>query len=685
MTQAEPRNLNTTINKFYGGMSVDDYIGTADASGNPMCFYDASALEINKQAKFVTLSQNTPIQLFTFNKSVFWDTVWVISNSWTSRAIFTQNWYAINWFNNVVYRANSNIVNSFIYNWFWNIIKTNGKIDRWPLSTTLSDTWIISTWTEILTNPTFASWTWWSTWIWWSIASNKATHIPWFVSSLFQNTTTVIWNTYTVEVEAVVNAWTCNLNVLSQLTPISSTWTYAWSFKAVWTTTLISLDALSSFDWYLTKVSMKLTNVVIDYADVTVPIPQNSAYIIDSWFLYLWVWSNIYKLDLSTSWYPSVKVLSLDIGYNIKGITQIWDRFYIYSSNGSDGMQYLWTGSTIITWWWLTKIRWKDRPILNVANINNVDYVITWTQKKRALYKVNWYQPELLYQSKFVSNSFNDRFIFKPDSVNSIETISNIVVIPADWCIYTWGKVNPWMPDSLVRKFTLHWNSPTCLYTDEWDSYNLYYFNSDSNNIYGYQQLLTDKTNYSLDPATLIFNPIISNLYSSHDSALKTRVWYDLQPNTLINVYFKPDYQGGYANFYVNTFSGTYPVIWDTYTFSWITYTVYEITVSWTLGIIHCTFVWWDLDLWDINDYSTSWTMTKTSWTGISTFNFYRRTLWMKFVQTISDTTTHKLLISAEDPCYQMTFMLDLITYDSNMTPRLWDFVYAYQEIENDI
>jgi hypothetical protein len=49
----------------------------------------------------------------------------------------------------------------------------------------------------------------------------------------------------------------------------------------------------------------------------------------------------------------------------------------------------------------------------------------------------------------------------------------------------------------------------------------------------------------SLDPGTTIFNPIISDLYSNENSALKVRLGYDLPTSDcLVNVYKKVDYDG---------------------------------------------------------------------------------------------------------------------------------------------
>ena len=57
----------------------------------------------------------------------------------------------------------------------------------------------------------------------------------------------------------------------------------------------------------------------------------------------------------------------------------------------------------------------------------------------------------------------------------------------------------------------------------------------------------------------------------------------------------------------------------------------------------------------------------------------------MQLIGTIDDETTHKELFDVSDSNFQITFMVDLISYSTTSSPRLWDFVYAYQEIENDI
>lgn len=559
-------------------MSVDDYVGAADASGSPMSFYDASWVDIRSQAKYITLSSNTPTITSLWAYWTYSDVQSLVQTALTEQAICTYSWNVFSWSGNIVKTTSTNIANSFTYNGIGAIIKTNGKIDTWTLSNSTSE---------------------------------KDTGI--------------------------------------------------------------------TTGWY-----------TANYADIWVSVPQKLPYIIDSGYLYVWVNNKIYKLDLTTAGFPVTTALTLDVWFIIKGITQIGDRFFIYSSDWVMGIQYMWTGSSTLTGGNLTKIRWYSRPIVNVANINNVDYLVIGDTIRRSFYRVNGYQQELLYQSKRSVNDKDTKFMFLPDFTNAIETVNNVIYMSSDWCIHSWWHQNPGMPDSMVREFTFQSaaGSPATVVQSSPDNTQLYLFYKDtSNNIVRAQYQISTPA-YSLDPGTLIFNPILWGLYSSEDNGLKVRIGYDLATSTVINVYKQDNSEGGYANFYCDSLtSPTFPVVGDTYTFSGTTYTVYAVTTSVgsAYAIIHCTLTPVNVDLKDINKRSSSGTMTRTSGTWPATFTFYRRTMGMYLIWTVDVTSTHKQLFDLRDPCFQKTFMLDLITYDSANTPKVWDVVSAYQEIENDI
>lgn len=576
MAQTQQRNLNTIISKFYGGMSNDDYVWNADAGWNPMCFYDGCNVEIRKNAKFIQLSSNYPSTTDFGSYATYWDAISMIQTWTNDMAVFYQKKKVFSNLASVVHTTSDNIVNSFVYGWYWYIIKSNWKLDRW-----------------LIQNGT--------------------------VSEDCGITTSTVTTDY-------ANLW---FNLINTTCPI----------------------------------------LFVD------------------WFFYLWDSNKVYKFDPASAFSLS-STLTLDVWFTVKALTKIWDRVNAYATDDSKWMQWLWNGQNLATWWNATNIVWYDKPILNVANINNVDYVITGDSNKRAFYRADWYQATLINQSKWYrSTTVNEKFFFNPDFTNWIETIGNVIYFAGNGQIYAWGTYFPWFPESTTRQITFQSaNRPTVIQSDTvWA--NLYYFyqNSSGKNIRS-RQYIPDGVWHSLDPGTIILNPIISDLYSNEDSSLKIRIGYDL-PSTsqLVNVYAKSNYSWGFENFYSDTLS-TFPVIWDTYTYWWVTYTVYALTTKTAnaQGIVHCTRTVNSVDIHEIYD-RTSGTCTKATWTWPATFTFYRMTHGMELIGQCTNTETHKELFDINDPNFQVTFMLDLVTWDVTKTPRVWDIVYAYSNIENDI
>lgn len=78
-------------------------------------------------------------------------------------------------------------------------------------------------------------------------------------------------------------------------------------------------------------------------------------------------------------------------------------------------------------------------------------------------------------------------------------------------------------------------------------------------------------------------------------------------------------------------------------------------------------------------------TLTKTSGTGPTTLSYYRKTNGLKLVGTVDNAAKHKELFDVNEPSHQAVLAFDLVSFDGNASPRLWDIVFAYTEIENDI
>lgn len=144
-------------------------------------------------------------------------------------------------------------------------------------------------------------------------------------------------------------------------------------------------------------------------------------------FIYVGNGNVLTKIDTSLSTWSSTDPVTIAQGYSIRSLTKIGDQIFIYASDGSNGKQYLWDGTTGTP---SSEITWYDKPIQRVFNLNNVDYAIVKTSLRSSLYVVNGYQPQLVFQSLNVQDSEKDRFAFDATYVNSIETIGERLLIP---------------------------------------------------------------------------------------------------------------------------------------------------------------------------------------------------------------------------------------------------------------
>jgi len=137
-------------------------------------------------------------------------------------------------------------------------------------------------------------------------------------------------------------------------------------------------------------------------------------------------------------------------------MTDIGDQIVIYVNTGSGGKQYYYSKAEKSQY---RTISWYDRPFLNVANINNIDYAFTGTDQKRQVYIASGYQPQLVKTSipfNFDLASGVKRLFFNPNKTNNIETMTQRVFVPDDQGnIYSIGNVIPGLPTSVHKQFTV--------------------------------------------------------------------------------------------------------------------------------------------------------------------------------------------------------------------------------------
>lgn len=165
----------------------------------------------------------------------------------------------------------------------------------------------------------------------------------------------------------------------------------------------------------------------------------------DSGF-YLGTANKVWFVDTSAGAWGATNVLSIQTSEEIIAMTDIGDQIIIYANIGSSGKQYYWSkidNSTSRT------INWYDRPFINVANINNVDYAFVGTASKRQIYIASGYTPQLVKTSiprEYTSGGTPDikRLFFNPNKTNNIETMTQRIFVPDDvGNIYSVGNSIP--------------------------------------------------------------------------------------------------------------------------------------------------------------------------------------------------------------------------------------------------
>jgi len=480
-------------------------------------------------------------------------------------------------------------------------------------------------------------------------------HSNWKISSFLKNQ--IDTTNYEMDLgETIYNAWVITTTAWVRWFILSASkiykWTYNWTASDLWLSTI--------------------TNQAYSFTNVSCPIlyGQNT--------FYAWNWTTLVKVDTSVvPWVASV-ALTIDLDYTIKWITRIWDQIFIYASNWSSSRQYLWDWSSTTV---LRQITWVDKPIMNVANFANYDYVFTWwtgTQSKTQMYRVDWYQLTLLYQNDINNNTSIERIFFNPARTNAIETIWTKLLIPWYWWIYTYWQFTPWMPTSLVKEYTHNFGKISALYYSENADYSFWYSWYWTvwgvNGTYEVQQSLTPENYSQKKPWYLITNPIFWDCLSNKKNTQRFAIWMKGTTNkNRINVYRKDVLW--YATIMVPRWVWLVPWIWSIYSISWLNYTITNVLTTNNVIIMQCTCPvtatpW------------TWWTITKVSGTWETTY-YTELIKYQKYITTISDFTNNRFIYNYPDNFNDISFAFELITDDASYTPSIYDFNLYYDETDD--
>ena len=681
------------FNKWYWWISNDPNIWGVGS------VYNIEALDIHTNSKYVRLSKSYNNENL-LNTRYNWK---IIASLYESNANYLElsydgylswilnndinYWNVINW--ELWIWCNIGKITNWAWSQFWFLITSN-YFTKWAYNSGQYDLWYYassSTW--INTDPNFGTPWSWTIWTWWNITWWYAIHTAWSTAVLSRSMSCSTWIKYRIYTKFTCSAWSCAVkvawNTMYTLTTSNTNTTLVQIYTSASTSELLEFVPSSDFVWNIDYTWVQEVYATSTSKSFNYEAPYN----IYSDFIYIGNGNKITQVDMSTTSPVITDVFTIDNWYTIKGITRISDQFFIYASNGSNSRQYMWdwistTADRIITW--------VDKPIQNVANFANIDYVIVWTSTRQQICLVNWYQ----LQPVIVTNDYvniEDRIYLNATNINSIETIWNKLLIWWDWGIYSYWSKTPWLWNALVKEFLHNWGSLTNIFYSESLWYSIFaYFTWTIDNWnwqwvfwnYRIQIELSEWNNnekywtvYSTNIWWIETNPIFWDTYSNIKNLTKFTIWAKLETDTFINIYIKETIWQ-YATFYTKNHN-SWLAIWDVYTYGWRTFTVTHFQNSvrdWYL--IHCSYTGNKL-IW-----KPSWTFTKSSWSGPATMYTDLIRYGYKLLNSFTDITQTRFSANITGAFNETQFAFELWSFYNKKTPKLYDFNLYFDEVTND-
>jgi len=581
-----------------------------------------------------------------------------LQNSWywwetNDKYVWTWPWQVLE-----ARSVNINKSSKYFYNANWNLPYASLEYDLWS-STIIRQ---ILIWTSFANRLVF-----FENW--------QIYNISWLVTDLTNN---------------IVNAWVIwNKGFIIHANWSVDTWTYDWSQDDLWIDT-ISLNTLTwlSIDFYFAPF-------LIDWPFLYIA-SSNKVAVIDT----SWVWFVDWTLEL-TSW------------WQVRWISKIWDQYNIYTNYWNNSKQFIWDWDISVSFQY--EISWIDRSILNIATINNVDYVVCedW------LYIANWYQPTCLYQRTFIS-----------EYTNAIETYRNKIFIPTYKWIYTYQFNKPWFPWNLSKELILPitewWQQVSCMtlnpktfnsnswwYTqDIFIAYLNYFLNNDYRSYivqYTNDRFLSDRNPIWWG---ITLSPIVW-IKGNKKASKKMRLWYNLNSSTTTTrriftywwvsktFYFKHSIwifaqkdEETKISIYIWDFT-TKPTVWSVYTINGNNSTVTNVDY---LFEANSKWHWW-IEFEVVNTANIAFlertinSLTKVSWDWDSSWIYLSLYFW-EIVYIITDNTMNGKSIIYPWNFREIIPTIHITEWDlqentayrnERLQTRVYDFAFLYDEIENDL
>lgn len=673
------------INKFYGWISNDPSIWWVGS------LYNAEWVDVHSDTKYIQLSKNNWYEnllntrvgwyitssIYESNAdyveaSYDWYLSWVLNNS-------INNWYITQWDYGNIYNLGKITNPAWNTFWFW---LTSDSFIYWAFTTNGNALWTYkdtSSW--LVDEPSFSAIWSWTVWTNWAISNWSATHTTWDTAVLSQTITPTTSQKYRVVINqsSLITTWSCIVKIawvtITTLTTSNENTYIIELYTASWVSELLEFIPSSDYDGSIRSVYVQEYNIL----DVSKTFTKYSPYLISQSFILAWNWNVITEIDMTT-WTPVIQdILTIDKWFTIRWLTRIADQYFIYSTDWANTRQYLrnWVDATVTR-----QITWVDKPVQNVANLANIDYIVTWTSNRQSISIVNWTQLQPLIISWDWINVDNRKYI-NTDSTNSIETFWNRILMWWDGGIFSFWKRTPWLPNALIKEFTHAWAYITNMFFREDIWYNLYYYYrwTVAGVLWNYRvsnYLAWWSPNYWTLPYNtwwVQFNPNYWVTYSNLKILEKYTLWYKLETSTQINTYIKDTF---YTNVYFS-WTNTDFSIWDIYTFASRTFTILNITkLTSSNAILHCSYTGDELES------RPAGTFTKTSWDWPTDFCCDLIRYWYRLLDMITDTTKTRFTTTIKWTYNEMWLAVELISANEYYTPKIYDFNLYFNENSND-
>lgn len=659
-----------TISNVNWGIWSDKYLTL------PNWVYDSEGVDIGR-GKRTILSTNTTNNVVTFPNSskvtVMWSTYYA-SDNWY---IYSPSWETLYKFRSVstadydVRNYITHTISSTSYVLFFG----RWKVMRYSTESNVSLSWGTTGWA-------------------WTNSSGVWTHNTWNTTALTGTGTVTGSSYYRVKI-TITNRTAGSVDIAvgwASAQTLSTNATH-YLFFVTSSTANLTVTPTSTFDGRVDTVatSLGLQNAIeslltMEWSTLVCPLLSENGNI------YIWRSNKVQGID---SFGTIITYFSLPTGEEIRWLTKIWDQYVLWVDDWQGSKQYFWDGLADAP---LRVVYWYNERVMNVVNQGSYHIVLTGNDFAiKKVWKSDGYNKVMLYQIPYTSFSitsnrllptiplyyaWNSNLVYQ----NAIESLWDLVFLPAYWWVLSYGKKTAWFPDAVnfERKIDTDEIYAMFAYND-----NLYVsYNSSGTckvtqiKLENYENTLDSTDDYYFGKiGHITYPPFVYNVVQNK-SGIKVKTGHRLvTTDNLISLYYAIDRNVSNYTFVIDESINPVtvdPTVWAVYrTGTNARFTVTKVTKYGNFMFIET--------LETVKEFTprTTQTLTKVSGTGDSTITYIKFHNF-KHLGLITDITTRKGYFAFPYSFTEVQFRAELVTSDWKYSPEVNDFTFVYDEEQND-